>query len=220
MSPQGEKGKKKSSAKSSRDLKKDEVGRSGVYPMSGPHPAGDAPLRGQMAWGQGERGAPGYEDHGSSELYLDSGVLVGGLDKNHVATDTFAAESSGETIREIAVAEWPAFCEWFSKNFRAMEVSMERRQGNEQIVECRNRPLEAITAQITANGVGEISVSVDASPGKKVVNIPGPTKMRMSRNAAGWPTQLAINSRSIQVVLRFTGEARSLPAFSKNSWGE
>ena len=48
--------------------RKDEVGKSGVYPASGPYPEGNAELRGQAGWGQGERGAAGYEDHGSSEL--------------------------------------------------------------------------------------------------------------------------------------------------------
>ncbi len=48
--------------------RKDEVGRSGVYLMSGPLPPGNAPLRGQMEWGQGKRGAAGYYDHGDSEL--------------------------------------------------------------------------------------------------------------------------------------------------------
>ena len=50
--------------------RKDEVGRSGVYPMSGPHPAGDVPIVTPAAWGQGKRGAVGYEDHGESELYI------------------------------------------------------------------------------------------------------------------------------------------------------
>jgi Raf kinase inhibitor-like YbhB/YbcL family protein len=58
--------------------RKDEVGRSGVYPMSGPHPASDAEIRGQASWGQGERGAAGYEDHGSSELTYEGGQLLGG----------------------------------------------------------------------------------------------------------------------------------------------
>jgi hypothetical protein len=49
--------------------RRDEVGRSGVYPVSGPHPpSGDAPLHGMASWGQGERGAAGYEDHGDSEI--------------------------------------------------------------------------------------------------------------------------------------------------------
>jgi len=48
----------------------DEVGGSGVYPASGPLPKGDAPIRAPAAWGQGERGAAGYQDHGESELSL------------------------------------------------------------------------------------------------------------------------------------------------------
>ena len=48
--------------------RKDEVGGSGVYPMSGPHPAGDAPIVGQTGWGQGARGDAGYEDHGESQI--------------------------------------------------------------------------------------------------------------------------------------------------------
>ena len=50
--------------------RKDKVGRSGVYPMSGPHPLGDAPLVWPGTWGQGARGPAGYEDHGESELNL------------------------------------------------------------------------------------------------------------------------------------------------------
>lgn len=48
--------------------RKDEVGGSGVYRMSGPHPPGDAPIIPPGSWGQGARGAAGYEDHGESEL--------------------------------------------------------------------------------------------------------------------------------------------------------
>lgn len=48
----------------------DKVGHSGVYPMSGPHPPGDAPAVWPGTWGQGERGAAGYEDHGESELII------------------------------------------------------------------------------------------------------------------------------------------------------
>lgn len=47
----------------------DEVSGSGVYPMSSPEGASqNAPLQGEMSWGQGERGAEGYFDHGDSEL--------------------------------------------------------------------------------------------------------------------------------------------------------
>jgi CBS domain-containing protein len=53
--------------------RRDDVGRSGVYPMSGPHPQGDAPVVPQASFGQGERGAAGYADSGGSELsYSDA----------------------------------------------------------------------------------------------------------------------------------------------------
>ncbi len=46
----------------------DRVGRSGVYPASGPMPQGNAPVQGEASWGQGDRGAEGYQDHGDSEI--------------------------------------------------------------------------------------------------------------------------------------------------------
>jgi CBS domain-containing protein len=55
----------------------DEVGGSGVHPASGPLPAGDAAIRTPAAWGQGERGAARYQDHGESELHFDREELRG-----------------------------------------------------------------------------------------------------------------------------------------------
>ena len=53
--------------------RKDEVGQSGVYPVSRMRGAsGDAVVHGESLFGQGERGAAGYNDAGSSEIaYLD-----------------------------------------------------------------------------------------------------------------------------------------------------
>lgn len=48
----------------------DQVAGSGVYPMSGPHPEGDAPIVTEPAWGQAGRGSAGYEDHGESAIYM------------------------------------------------------------------------------------------------------------------------------------------------------
>jgi BON domain len=48
----------------------DRVGGSGVYPASGPYPEANAPVQGEASWGQGERGAAGYEDSGTSELNI------------------------------------------------------------------------------------------------------------------------------------------------------
>ena len=52
--------------------RRDETGRSGVYPASSAEGApADAPIRTEAEWGQGERGAGGYEDSGSSELNFE-----------------------------------------------------------------------------------------------------------------------------------------------------
>ena len=51
----------------------DRVGGSGVYPAS---EAGQAPpeseAHGMASWGQGDRGAEGYNDHGESEIHLEN----------------------------------------------------------------------------------------------------------------------------------------------------
>ncbi len=47
--------------------RREEVSGSGVYPASGPEPPENAPYQGMASWGQGERGAAGYEDSGRSE---------------------------------------------------------------------------------------------------------------------------------------------------------
>lgn len=48
--------------------RKDEVGGSGVYPASAENAPRSAEIRTQAAWGQGDRGAAGYEDSGQSEV--------------------------------------------------------------------------------------------------------------------------------------------------------
>lgn len=60
--------------------RRDDVGPTGVYPMSGGLPPGKHPeIRTPAAWGQGERGAEGYNDSGGSELIMRDGQLLGGL---------------------------------------------------------------------------------------------------------------------------------------------
>jgi hypothetical protein len=58
----------------------EDVHGSGVYPMSGPLPEGNAEIRPLPSWGQGDRGAAGYEDHGDSELHVEG--ALGGADED------------------------------------------------------------------------------------------------------------------------------------------
>jgi hypothetical protein len=60
--------------------RRDEVGPTGVYPMSGGLPEGKhLEIRTPASWGQGDRGAAGYDDSGGSELTWRDGQLLGGL---------------------------------------------------------------------------------------------------------------------------------------------
>jgi len=69
--------------------RRDEVGPTGVYPMSAGIPPGKHPeIRTPAAWGQGERGAEGYNDSGGSELVWRDGQLLGGLTAGPSGTPT------------------------------------------------------------------------------------------------------------------------------------
>ncbi len=47
---------------------REDTGRTNVYPVSSMEGAsGGATIQGEQSWGQGERGAAGYDDHGTSE---------------------------------------------------------------------------------------------------------------------------------------------------------
>ena len=72
--------------------RRDEVGPTGVYPMSAGVPPGKHPeIRTPASWGQGERGAAGYEDSGRSGLVWKDGQLLGGL------TADSSSEPTGDT---------------------------------------------------------------------------------------------------------------------------
>lgn len=53
----------------------DETGKSGVYPASGPRPPEGTPVEWAGSFGQGERGAEGYEDSGDSNIEAVQDVL-------------------------------------------------------------------------------------------------------------------------------------------------
>ena len=81
--------------------RRDEIEKSGVYPVSALEEANpEAMVHGEASWGQGDRGAAGYEDSGGSELiYLgeDLGVIGGGSEGESGAYRR-VDEPKGETV--------------------------------------------------------------------------------------------------------------------------
>jgi YHS domain-containing protein len=59
--------------------RRDEPGRTGIWPASGPWPPGDAQTVGQADLGQGARGAAGAEESGGSEFVIEQQDPVCGV---------------------------------------------------------------------------------------------------------------------------------------------
>ncbi len=149
--------------------RRDEVGRSGVYPMSGPHPKGPAEIRTEASWGQGERGAAGYEDHGTSELTYEEGQLLGGSE------DESAEVPEGEVPR----AQWVRYFDLLSKRLRGSRVRIE--VGSDHRVEQHDVMLDGIGADLKDR---ENSVSITAgsdSVGRVTHLIPAVRSVKMYR---------------------------------------
>jgi hypothetical protein len=95
--------------------RKDEVGRSGVYPFTSAQSPKLAEVRTAGSWGQGERGGKGYEDHGGSELTYQAGHLLGALEGGG---DNLAAHPQAGDV-EIVPEEWIAFSTASAGNMKA-----------------------------------------------------------------------------------------------------
>ena len=90
--------------------RRDEVGPTGVYPMSGGIPTGrHLEIRTPAAWGQGDRGAEGYNDSGESELLMRDGQLIGGLSlgPSHNRTIDISHRLPGKALPEANAATPP-----------------------------------------------------------------------------------------------------------------
>lgn len=77
--------------------RRDEVGGSGVFPASAGSAPKDAVIRTPVEWGQGDRGAAGYEDSGTSEIfYYDAELEAAGIKPKRDEGEEPAAEEKTE----------------------------------------------------------------------------------------------------------------------------
>lgn len=189
---------------SADENRRDVVGRSGVYPMSGPHPQGDAPIRSQMSWGQGERGDAGYADHGGSELLPRGDVVLGGLDQEWARIFEQEMAESKETQREIPAVCWTLFCDWFTKHHAGIHTTEVVSDADmHPIYEARGLPLVELTAHVMENRVAGISVRLNRRPNDHLVNITTPRRIVFARTTDGLPESIWIEEEHGQVLLRF-----------------
>ena len=170
--------------------RKDEVGRSGVYPMSGPHPPGAAEVRMAGAWGQGERGVAGYEDHGSSQLTFEGGQLLGALETR--GNSLAALPETGDV--EIPAEEWMAFLNSFSRQHRDWLANITITQGKVEQTEVRKCRLQGISSD-HLSARDEIYLSVDQGDAGHITHsIKNPMKVIFQRNLRGAHEGLEVTS--------------------------
>lgn len=76
--------------------------QSGVHPMSAGVEQAKGEIRTEASWGQGKRGAEGYDDAGGSELTMRDGQLLGGTTAgpNGEPTIDIHGGSQGEAERD------------------------------------------------------------------------------------------------------------------------
>ncbi|MDB6122261.1 MAG: hypothetical protein JWQ71_1254 [Pedosphaera sp.] len=144
--------------------RRDVVRGSGVYPASGPLPRSNAPIRTEAAWGQGSRGAAGYEDSGSSELNLPRFGKRSQTTARRGAS-TGRRQPAGETGQEIPRSQWERFFDNFSRNhdgwLARVEVS-EAGAGSGE--ETRTLPLHGITVDTKSGANNTTSVILGLQP--------------------------------------------------------
>lgn len=103
----------------------DNTGLSGVYPGDGPWPKGDAPLVSPAAWGQGERGAEGYNDHGDSEMSYIEDAIASQSASSQGSRMASASSPPIEAAIEIPYHEWEDFFNDLSKRHEGEVVRVE-----------------------------------------------------------------------------------------------
>lgn len=146
---------------------KDVVRGSGVYPISGPWPKGKAEIRTEAAWGQGARGAAGYEDSGRSELSPPPkpGRATRAGARTKAGQRRTSAGRGTQSGQEIPRNQWVRFFDAFSKDHDGWPTSVEViPKGKRKQVEARKLPLQGITVDLKRPDRDTTSIILDMQP--------------------------------------------------------
>lgn len=131
-----------------------------------------------------------------------------------------AEKAEAICAHEIVKSAWGTFCNWFSSTFHDLETSIERSEGGERMLECRDHRFDSLSTALQPDGVLDIKVAVGYDGRGRTLQVSGPEWLRLHYNAAGWPTLLEIGYEEGKLALRFNSAATSGRTFTGNSWGE
>jgi len=159
--------------------RRDEVGGSGVYPMSGPLPASNAPIVPQGSFGQGELGAAGYQESGTSELWFSD--VNPEQCRDIMSTDPVCCarsatlETASRIMRERDIGGIPIVEDDSSKKLIGFltdrDIVIRAVAGG---LDCKSTAVEQVMSRelITCSPEDSIQACVDAMESKQVRRIP------------------------------------------------
>lgn len=188
--------------------RKDEVGRSGVYPMSGPHPVGNAEIKQQASWGQGERGAAGFEDHGGSALTWEGGQMLGGFQTGPGSESGSKPEEIQGDV-DIPHDQWLSFLDSFSRQHLdwIATIEVESAAGRQVIVE--ERRLRGISVD-HSDGTERVYIYSGETRQERMTHIVNtPANIRFKQSLSGEHQGLEIASADGTITMvRFRSRMR------------
>ena len=200
--PQAEHDKRESGEPGAGQGRIDETGLSGVYPGDGPWPEGDAPIRYERAWGQGDRGAEGYFDHGDSEMsYIEDATS---RSSSAASGASSSREVSGpiEAAIEIPYHEWVGFFNDLSHRHMGEVVRVEigTAEPGWPIDSVTRRaadglPLVGIVAEFRDEAPGTIEIILGTEPEARITHtITQPTHVWYAQGEQGQDRAVQIES--------------------------
>jgi putative phosphoribosyl transferase len=184
--------------------RKDAVDRSGVYPLLQPDAPGTAEVRVAGTWGQGDRGAAGYEDHGGSQFSYRGGQLLGALE-THRGNLVFEPQTGSA---ELSPEEWIPFFNSFSRQHEGWLADITIRKEGEEKTEVRDCRLQGISSD-HLSARDEIYLSFGRGQGDHITHaIKNPIKTIFQRDARGAHAGIEITSSDGTITnLRFRAAA-------------
>ena len=157
--------------------RRDETGRTPVFPVSASEGAKpEARVQSERAFGQGERGAAGYQDAGSSEISnFGQGIVAGGADTNS------GGQGSINETRTVGRAEWLGFFDNFSRQYAGVPTTVEiLGERPSQALRAVTLPFAGITADLK-DGEDLISVILGDRPQDHFThNVNAPSRVTFS----------------------------------------
>jgi hypothetical protein len=174
--------------------------------MSGPHPPGNAPIRTEAAWGQGERGAEGYTDHGSSQPTYEGGQVLGGYQENAPRAGP-GPEPAEQVGREIPHGEWLSFLDSFSRQHEGWLVRMEVAEGQGSSgLQAKDLKFEGATPE-HSEGHDRISIALGQAPDDHLTHfINDPLRVVFVEGRGGGQMGLQIEAADgSRTLIRFRG---------------